>query len=123
MFAGLLGLATTIKAVSSIINSDSVSEITKHLTEESTLNREQQTQLLNIQNQNLADARNREIQIEKIDKRGNWPLYSLIYVAVAVIIIVNVEGFIYPTIYAEFAKIIDASLTSATIGYLLGKNN
>ena len=120
MFAGLVGL---LSGIGSIVSSDSVSEITKHLTQESTLNREQQTALLNIQNQNLADARNREIQIEKIDKRGNWPLYSLIYVAVAVIITVNVEGFIYPTIYAEFAKIIDASLTSATIGYLLGKNN
>lgn len=114
-------LGAIISGVGSILNTDAAKNLTDMMNAKE-LTREQQVALLNLQNQSVVGAQSREIAIEKIDPRANWPLYTLMYIAIIIIGLINVEAFIYPQAFADYTKVIDTSLVSAVIYYLLGKN-
>ena len=118
MFAGLLQL---IESVGNVMGLNSIEEIkNKLLTND--VDRQQQIALLTLQNQNIDSAREREVEMAKVNPIGNRPLYALIYTGLLIWVGMNVMMYFDSTL-KDAVLSLDVLGIGGIFGYLVGKNN
>lgn len=77
---------------------------------------------LEIQDNNIDDAREREVELAKIDPKANWPLYAFIYGAITVWMGLNLS-ILLTTAFIDTVKNLDFLCVGSVLTYLFGLNS